>query len=129
MRVKKRGAGMALEEIARGLGGAAGGAFAMLPALWTRVHQPLQVAFGEVKDASASHFDAADMQQLVDSLQLARTIAAALPSEDLKVLPSICACFCSSSVAVAVAVVVVGVCVVELCVEYDNGKKKTRVRW
>ena len=128
MRVKKRGAGMALEEIARGLGGGAGGAFTMLPALWTRTHQPLQVAFGEVKDACASHFDAANMQELVDSLQLARTIAAALPPEDLQVLPSIFACFCLSSVAVAVAVVVVGVCVVELCAEYDNGKKETRVR-
>lgn len=89
---------MALEEIARGLGEGAGGAFKMLPALWTRTHDPLLAAFGEVKDASGLDFDAAKMQELVDSFQLARSIAAALAPEDLKVcvsvFPCICLCLC-----------------------------------
>lgn len=47
-RIRKRGASMALEEIACGLGGAGGGVFAMLPALLVRMRDPLVTAFGEV---------------------------------------------------------------------------------
>ena len=60
LRVKKRGASMALEEIARGgLGGVAGGVFKALPALWVRMHDPLVQGLGEVKDASGKHFEVA----------------------------------------------------------------------
>ena len=49
VRVKKRGASMALEEIACSLGGAGGGVFALLPALLVRIRDPLVAALGEVR--------------------------------------------------------------------------------
>ena len=91
-RIKKRGATMALQEIARGFG--AGGdssasAFAALPALSARIKDPLVAVFGHVEDGSVLHLEVPKMQELVDALQLARTLAAAVGAEDLKALTAL----------------------------------------
>ena len=62
LRIKKRGASMAIEEIARGLGGAGGGVFQALPALLARIRDPLTAAFGAATDGSALTFEASKMQ-------------------------------------------------------------------
>jgi|LauGreDrversion2_3_1035106.scaffolds.fasta_scaffold60011_1 TATA-binding protein-associated factor len=87
LRIKKRGASMALEEVAFGLG--AGGAFKVLPALWTRIYDPIMAAFGAAPDASVVHLEGDKMQEVVDSFQVACCIAGALAAEDLTTLSTL----------------------------------------
>jgi TATA-binding protein-associated factor len=86
LRIKKRGASMALEEVASGLGA---GAFKVLPALWTRIHDPIITEFGAAPDASEAHLKGDKMQEVVDSFQVACCIAGALVAEDLKTLTTL----------------------------------------
>ena len=79
-RIKKRGASIALQEIARGLGatvdgvvagGGSGSVFRTVPKLWALTHAPVSAAFGQGQQGAGAHFAAAQAQEIVDALQVA----------------------------------------------------------
>ena len=78
-RIKKRGASIALQEIARGLGATvdgvvggdgSGGVFRAVPKLWALTHAPVSAAFGQGQDVAGALFAAAQAQEIVDALQV-----------------------------------------------------------
>ena len=78
-RIKKRGASIALQEIARGLGatvdgvvagGGSGSVFRTVPKLWALTHAPVSAAFGQGQQGAGAHFAAAQAQEIVDALQV-----------------------------------------------------------
>eukprot|EP00960_Hanusia_phi_P064883 765948-Hanusia_phi.AAC.5 len=77
-RIKKRGASMALEEIAKGMGQ---GLFDILPSLLTRLVEPIKNSF---EDANTRILETAQAQEVVDAFQVANCLLPSLHKDGME---------------------------------------------